>query len=363
MARDLLSLAKDLIAIPSVEGNAKALNQALALALRELKGFHVEHFERNGIKSALVSNVSKRPKSYAVLFNCHLDVIPGKESQYVPKIKGDKLCGVGSMDMKANVACAIFAFRSVAKDLPYPVALQLVTDEEIGGFDGTKLQVEKGVRADFVIATEPTDFNIVHKAKGVFWAEVSCSGKTAHGAYPWHGDNALWKMHAFLSDLSKAYPIPKKQEWVTTLNFAGISTSNCAFNKIPDDCTARLDIRFVPEDAKTIESRLKKLLPRGFGFHVLANEPSLFVHEDNEHVLLLREIAKAETRRRVVLYGAQGTSDARHFARVGCPGVEFGPVGGGIGTDDEWVSIASLKPYEEILRKFLLCARSKSSRP
>jgi succinyl-diaminopimelate desuccinylase len=59
----------------------------------------------------------------------------------------------------------LFAFIDCAENLKYPVALQLLTDEEIGGFDGTKFQVESGVNAEFVIATEPTNLDIVVKAK------------------------------------------------------------------------------------------------------------------------------------------------------------------------------------------------------
>jgi len=52
-----------------------------------------------------------------------------------------------------------------AEELKYPIALQIVTDEEVGGFHGTKFQVENGVNAEFVIATEPTNLDIVTKAK------------------------------------------------------------------------------------------------------------------------------------------------------------------------------------------------------
>lgn len=47
------------------------------------------------------------------------------------------------------------------------VGLQLVTNEGIRGFSGTKYQIESGVRADFVIAGEPTNFDIAHEAKGI----------------------------------------------------------------------------------------------------------------------------------------------------------------------------------------------------
>ena len=43
--------------------------------------------------------------------------------------------------------------RRLAARTPYPLGLQLVTDQEIGGFDGTRLPVEEGVRAGFVVVS------------------------------------------------------------------------------------------------------------------------------------------------------------------------------------------------------------------
>ncbi len=323
------------------------------LSLSSLQGFTVEHFMSNGVVSALVHNQKKRPKKFKVLLNAHLDVIPGKDSQYAPKVRKGKLYGVGAMDMKANAACMIAAFASVASEVSYPLALQLTTDEEIGGWDGTLHQVKKGVRSEFILAGEPTNFDIVSMTKGVLWLKISSKGKTAHGAYPWRGENAIWKMNDFLSALRKRFPIPKKEAWVTTINLSRIETQNDAFNKIPDDCTALIDVRFIPKDAKTILTTIKKLLPKGFLIEILANEPGSFIDSDDRFVKHLEREAQSILKKKLRLRGAQGSSDARHFTRVGGKGIEFGPIGAGIGSDDEWVNIKSLGDYYDILSKFL----------
>jgi succinyl-diaminopimelate desuccinylase len=258
------------------------------------------------------------------------------------------------MDMKANVACLITAFKETANKIDYPLGLQLVTDEEIGGFDGTKYQVEKGVRSDFVIAGESTDFNIKNRAKGVLWAKVFAKGKTAHGAHPWRGENAIWKVEDFLRELGKHYPVPKKESWVTTVNVASITTSNRAFNKVPDDCEVWLDARYVPEDSKKIVGNLKKLLPKGLKMEIITNEPALSTDASDPYLRLLKKKTEQITKKKVKILSANGSSDARHFALVGCPGIEFGPVGGDIASDKEWVSIPSLETYSRILVEFLV---------
>lgn len=354
MQDNILALTKKFVAIESNPDNAVALERILALALTHLKGYTIEQFTKNGVRSALIYNTPKRPKKFTVLLNAHLDVIPGKKAQYTPRIVGKRLYGVGAMDMKANVACLIYAFNEVADKVDYPLALQLVTDEEVGGFYGTKHQIEKGVRADFVLAGEPTNFDIVNRAKGVLWLRISAKGKTAHGAYPWRGENAILRMHDFLAILKKKYPTPTQQKWITTVGVSTIATTNTALNKIPDNCSVELDIRFVPEDAKTILRNIRALLPKGFTLEVLANEPALATPAEDAFLTLLGRAGARVTKKELVLRGAQGTSDARHFTRVGCRGIEFGPIGGGIGSDKEWVDIPSLTKYHQILKDFLL---------
>jgi succinyl-diaminopimelate desuccinylase len=353
MHKEILPLTKRLVALHSEAGNPAALVQALQLAVRQVPGFTIRRFSRRGVKSLLVSNASPRTHRFRVLLNAHLDVVPGKPHQYRPKQVGNRLYGVGAMDMKGSTACLLLAFREVAKTLPYPLALQLVTDEEVGGFDGTKLQVEKGIRADFVIAGEATSFDIVNQAKGVLIASVTAKGKTAHGAYPWRGDNAIAKIQEFLNRLDHAFPVPARQRWISTVNVSTIRTSNEAFNKVPDDCTVGLDIRCIPEDAVTIVRRIRSLLPKGCTLQVAANEPALQTPANHPDLLVLRRTVRQLTKKNPPLRPAQGTSDARHFARVGCPGIEFGPVGGAIGSDHEWVDIPSLDQYYRMISQFL----------
>ncbi len=351
---EIVALAKKLIVLRTIPARPHELTKALALALTPLRGFTVEHFTKNGISSVLVHNQKKRHKKFKILLNAHLDVIPGKNEQYSPKEKNGRLYGAGAMDMKANAACMIMAFKEVAREITYPLALQLTTDEEVGGFNGTLHQLQKGVRSEFVLAGEPTNFDIVHMTKGVLWLRVTAKGESAHGAYPWKGDNAIWKMNDFLERLRSQFPIPKQQAWVTTVNLSRIETTNDAYNKIPDNCTALLDIRFIPNDAKTLVAKIKKLLPKNCSMEIITNEPGSFIEKNDVLVTSLAIIAHQILRKKLILRGAQGSSDARHFTRVGGRGIEFGPIGAGIGSDTEWVDIRSLGDYHAILKKFLL---------
>jgi succinyl-diaminopimelate desuccinylase len=357
MNSNLINVLKKLIEIKSVHGNDQELAKALDLAIKQVPEFTIEHFEKKGSKSVLIYNTPSRPKKFKVILNGHLDIIPGKENQYKPMIENQKLYGVGAMDMKASIVCLLSVFNDVARLVDYPLGLQLVTDEEVGGFNGTLHQIEEGVKSEFVIAAEPTNFNIVHQAKGILCIKVTAHGTSAHSAYPWRGVNAIEEMNAFLQKLKKSFPTLRKEAWVSTLNIAKVETSNSAFNKIPDDCTAWLDIRFIPQDSSQILEKVTSLIPASFTWQVEVNESALFVDPTNPNIQQLQKITQTVYGKKIKLYGAHGSSDARHYTKVGINGIEFGPVGANIGADNEWVDLKSLDIYCEALKKFLLKSR------
>jgi succinyl-diaminopimelate desuccinylase len=354
MSANILEQAMELIRMETVPERPAELDRALQYCVSQVRVGTIDYFERNGVKSILVYNTAQRPPRFTIILNGHLDVIPGKPEQYVPRVLEGRLFGVGATDMKANVACIIEAFNEMAPRVSYPLGLQIVTDEEIGGFDGTMYQIEQGVRADFVIAAESTNFNIVNQAKGVLWAALVARGKTAHGAYPWRGQNAIQKMVRFLNAVEAEYGTPTEEQWCTTVNVSAIQSDNRAYNKIPDHCAVSLDLRFLPAESKNVLSRLQQLVPSDFEFEVKAHEPALYVDSSNPFLQNLKQATQQVRNATCSYYCAQGSSDARHYTRVGDAGVEFGPIGGGIGTDEEWVDLASLDSYIEILQCFLL---------
>jgi succinyl-diaminopimelate desuccinylase len=48
-----------------------------------------------------------------IVLHGHLDVVPGREEQFEPRIDGDRLYGRGAYDMKGGLAAMICAFRDM----------------------------------------------------------------------------------------------------------------------------------------------------------------------------------------------------------------------------------------------------------
>jgi succinyl-diaminopimelate desuccinylase len=89
----------------------------------------------------------------------------------------------------------------------------------------------------------------------------------------------------------------------------------------------------------------------------VTNEPALQTSDTHPDVVRLAQAVAAVRQQPAILAAAQGSSDARHYAAVGIPGVEFGPIGGGIASDAEWTSIPDLAIYAQVLQTFLQTLR------
>jgi len=365
MIDNILSLSKRLISIPSTSSNKEELKRVLEEALKELKGLTIERFKKDGVPSALIYPGKQRPKRFKVILNAHLDVVAAKDEQFSPYEKDAKLYGRGAIDMKAAAAVEILVFKHFVETchgMSLPIGLQLVTDEEVGGFKGTLFQLEKGVRADFVIAGEPTDFGINNKAKGILWLKIKTKGVSGHGAYPWQGKNALVLANKIVEKIFAEYPLPKKESWQTTFNLAKIETTNTTFNKIPDEAVVSFDCRYIPEEFGDLSfekgkdkflSKIKKIVGENANIEVVLFEPAQFTDEKNPFVKILQASTKKITKKPAKIIVKHGGSDIRHFNRFDCQGVTFGPVGAGLHSDNEWVDIKSLGQYYFILEDFL----------
>lgn len=350
---DFLTLSKKLISIQSDKEHAGELTKVLELVKQELPEYNIKEFSSGNSPSLLIYNTKELPTKFKIILNGHLDVVPGNSDQFKPFEKDGKLYGRGSYDMKAATAVMIVLFKKLAKDLNFPIGLQLVTDEETGGFDGTKYQISQGINADFVIAGENTDLLINNRAKGIIWLRLTTKGKTAHGAYPWLGENAIVKMTKILKEIEQIYPIPENEAWQTTVNIATIKSPNETFNKIPDECTVGLDIRYIPEDKNNVVENIKKLLDKDTTLEIIVEEPCHITQSGNEYIKVLSKSIKTLTPQDAKLVDKHGSSDIRHYNAINADGITFGPVGFGHHSDLEWVDIKSLSTYSGILEDFL----------
>ena len=352
---DLISLTKDLVVVPSMSGNVETLVEVLEVAKKKLAGFSFTPFVSNRIPSLLFTNKNTDMKNFKIIFNAHLDVVPAPSDQFQPVEKNGRLYGRGSSDTKAGAAAMILVFKELANKLSFPFGLQLTCDEEVSGLNGTDYQIKQGVRGEFIIMSEcNNNLKISNQAKGIKILRLTTKGKNSHGAYPWLGENALLRMHEILAPVLRKYPLAKEETFGATVNLTKIEMNNAAANKIPDNCTAFLDIRFPLQDKDTIIENIKSLLPKDVTIVIDDSRNVHYTDPLNKYVVLLQSLTEKIHGKKLPLRFAHGTSDAPYYTEVGCDAVEFGPIGHGAHENNEWVDIKSLNEYYEILKHFLL---------
>jgi succinyl-diaminopimelate desuccinylase len=353
---DERALAERLIAYDTSRAEELAAAAAFVKGWLEARELPVREHAHNGLP-VLVADVGAKPSDEVptVILHGHLDVVPGFEEQFAPRVEGDRLIGRGAYDMKGGLAAMMCALKDCAEQDRVHVRFLCVPDEEAEDADGrsTDELVASGMRADFAITGEPTNLHIGVQAKGVLAMRVEVRGRSAHGSTPWLGDSAVLKAFdvfrqieamSFARESSELFDRP-------SINLGRISGGD-AFNKVPDRCEMVVDIRYLPgQDPGAILAAVRAL-PDVTVASTLTRAPAHVAHT-NPFVRALRDALGRTLDDEPLSVGRDGASDAISFLEAGIPAVEFGPVGGGHHGPEEWVSLASLKRYREALGDFV----------
>jgi len=347
-------LAERLISYDTSKQEALVAAAGFVKGWLESRDIAVAEHEHNGLP-VLVAEVGSAEAPTIVLHG-HLDVVPGREEQFEPRVEGDRLIGRGAYDMKGGLAAMMCALKDLQQHERVRVRLVCVPDEESEELDerATDSIVARGLGGDFAITGEPTDLHIGIEAKGVLAMRIEVHGRAAHSSTPWLGDNAVLKaIDAFRA--IESLPFSRESSELfdrPSINLGRIEGGD-ALNKVPDQCTMAVDVRYLPgQDPGEILAQIRALedlkVTRTF-IH-----PPVSVSRQNKYVRALRDaVARAAPDIETMSVGRDGASDAAAFIDAGIPAVEFGPVGAGHHGPEEWVSLASLARYRRALSDFI----------
>ena len=317
-------------------------------------GVPVERYRHDDVPSLVASfTESKEPE---IMLHGHLDVVPAPGRLFTPRIDEGLLYGRGTADMKGGLAAMMHVLGDVAADDRTPsLAMMVVADEERGGRHGAQyLLDEVGYRPEFCITGEPNNLDgymdIVTQQKGVVQVELTARGELAHAATPAEGENAIAKLLGAYPEIEAAFA-DADDEWGATVNFGRIRGGE-ALNQVPDAATLELDIRYPDEtDRDEILTRLRRI--PDIEVHSLGHGNPVNTDPADPHVRGLRRHAERVMDRDVGLARKPHTSDLRHFARHGIPGVAFGPEGYGSHEQFEHLVLGSLAEYQRTLYEFV----------
>jgi acetylornithine deacetylase/succinyl-diaminopimelate desuccinylase-like protein len=189
-----------------------------------------------------------------VAMSGHLDTVPlgaGWKHQQA-EIAGGYIYGRGSCDMKGGCTAMLLAAEElVTANVPF--TLCFTTDEETTMKGAAAAAKDPAIRAaPAILITEPSDFDVVVKEKGLLHFSLGTKGKAAHASMPNLGENAIAKMVRLLGRLEDLQRIPPDPVTEMTLCIDTIH-GGTRINVIPAECVAEVDVRYpLPLDQQRV---------------------------------------------------------------------------------------------------------------
>jgi acetylornithine deacetylase/succinyl-diaminopimelate desuccinylase family protein len=362
---EVIEFLRDLVRIPTVNPPGD-VREAAEYCRRKLahEGFETTFETVESTKPNLIAWL-RAGDGPTLLFNSHLDVVPvGEEASwthppFAAEVADGRVYGRGANDDKASVTAQVLgaiALKRSGVPLRGILIVNEVADEEVGGRLGAALIAERAdIRPDYVIVGEPTLNRICVGERGGVGISVLVFGRTAHGALPWEGVNAIEGMARVITALQrelwprlerKTHPYFAHASATISLIEGGVKT-----NVVPDRCSIFIDRRLIP--GETPEEAIAEV--REVAEQAVAGVPGLRVEVGPAYewggrlaVMSPPDSAVVQTMLTVNrflgldsdLTGFSMGTDGRFFAAKGYPTIIYGPGDPSLAhKPDEWVGV------------------------
>src|SRR5262245_18140137 len=125
---DEIALTERLIAFDTSSGDGLRRAAEFVSGWLESREITAQQGEAKGLP---VTTAEVGPEGAPTLvLHGHLDVVPGHDGQFEPRIEGDKLFGRGAYDMKGALAVMMMVVHELRDQQKVRVRLGIVSDEE-----------------------------------------------------------------------------------------------------------------------------------------------------------------------------------------------------------------------------------------
>ena len=258
---ETVEYCKKLIKIPSIFGSEHRISEAVARDL-ESYGFKVTSVPVVGCGPSVVGVTTTGSEQKPLLvFNGHMDTVQVCEGwtrdPFDPVVEGERLYGLGSVDMKGGLAAILVAAKALTSTgvhLKHVFAVHAVSDEECWS-RGTTTLIDQGFYdgAKCCIVGEPSNLTRLRNARrSQCLVDISVTGRSTHAAQPENGINAISEAANVIAALSH-FP-EKTHPRILDFKLAPLRTSSCILKieggsdalSVPDKCIIRLDRHVLP---------------------------------------------------------------------------------------------------------------------
>ena len=300
----------------------------------------------------------------------HTDTVPADSwfcadhGPFEPIVRGNKLYGRGSCDMKGSIGSMLAAAELAAEnELRAPLYIALTADEEVGYCGAIEVAQRSRFFQEMVrgeangIVGEPTMLNVVHAHKGTYGFRATSHGRAAHSSTN-EGINANLAMIPFLGEMKRIHDETEEDPAWQHPDFdppgiswnIGINDLTKAVNVTPERSVCTVYFRPAPgHDAQSLIARARSVAAScGIDFELLWAGQPLYADPDSTFVREVLELTGNATSR-TVCYGTDGAA-LKGMGKL----VVLGP--GDIAqahTRDEWILLEQLERGSRLYGKLI----------
>ncbi len=348
-------------------GVGEAAVAAILAARMAAIGLEVDVWDAAPGRPNVVGRLRGTGGGRSLMFCGHTDVVGAAPEAFVPSVRGGRMHGRGTCDMKAGIAAAVAAAERLAADRPAgDVLLAWVIDEEWQSV-GAEALIGR-YAADAAVLPEQTDLDVVFAHGGFAWYDVTSRGLDAAGGRPELGRDAIALAGPLLDGiaaLDRDLAALETEQWGRPSVHASTIRGGQNYPSYPLECVVGVERCLMPgESVADSLAEMQRLLDRarsadarfeGDCLTVVAREPVL-LDRDEPVVQATVAAAAAVLGHAPVVRSDYGWMDSGILVEAGIPCVVLGPVGDGLHTADEWVDLESVAAcatvYEALARSF-----------
>jgi putative selenium metabolism hydrolase len=282
--KQILEFLMDIVAIPSIDSQIEEVGKRIAEEMRGLN-FDEVRFDKMG---NIIGRIGEGPK--VLVMDSHIDTVGIGDPEdwdwdpFKGKIEDGRLYARGSCDEKGSTPGMVYGM-AIARDLGlldgWTVYYFGNMEEWCDGIaPNTFVELDPGIRPDFVVIGEPTNLNVYRGHKGRVEMQVISKGKSAHAASNHLGDNAIYKLLPVIEGIRDLEPKLGDHEFLghgkITLSDMEIQTPS--INAVPDGAKLMIDRRLTfGEDKEKAIQQVRDLIPEDEKENIVVEE--LFYEE------------------------------------------------------------------------------------
>ncbi len=252
----ILKFMREICAIPSMNSQLKAVGERVLEEMRSL-GFEEVRFDKMGNVFGRIGD-GKR----VLVYDSHIDTVgvgdptAWKWDPFQGKVEDGQLYARGACDEKGSTPGMVYGL-ALARDLGL---LEGWTAYYFGNMEewcdgiapNTFVEIDPGVRPDFVVIGEPTRMQVYRGHKGRIELKVTAKGRSAHAASNQLGDNAIYKLLPIIAGIRDLEPKLGDHPFLGNgkITVSDMKVSTPSINAVPDEAVIFIDRRMTFGETK-----------------------------------------------------------------------------------------------------------------